>query len=171
MHKHLSIVLAILASHLTPQLGLAAVPVHRKTETTEILLTFTKTPIETPKRAARYWGVSNRRILTYPALLTIEYAIGARKYAVPRRLVVGMGSINVDLFAKGSAGLVVRDDDRWTVITLRGGDGSNAFIAEWRIERSTGCVIRFVRDLEAPGRLHTEFGPELLGAQAIEVKE
>jgi hypothetical protein len=171
MHKFFFVVIAVLFVQLVTRSGLASTLVRRETEASHIELLFAESSNGKGMHALRYWGVSDRKTLVFPALLRIEYRIGTRRYEVPQSLVSGIGGVNTaSLTATSAQSLIVRDDDRWIVITLYGGDGSNAFIAEWRIERSTGCVIRFVRDLEAPGRLGTRFGPEVLFGEAVEVK-
>ena len=164
-----TLLIAFVIWQVPANLVLAETPIVRHTETTEVRLTFVDSVPEERAHAARYWGAGNRRRLSYPALSEIQYILGTRRYRVPKKLVEGIGSINVEAMATAESRLlVIRDDDRWTVITLRGADGSNAFIAEWRIERATGCVIRYVRDLEAPGRVGTPYGPEILIGQVIE---
>jgi hypothetical protein len=164
-----SVLIVLVMLQVTANLALADDMVVRKTETTEVRLRFTDRATNDRRSVSRYWGAGNRRSLSYPALSEIEYSFGSRRYGIPNTLVLGIGSINIEsIRTPQTSSLVVRDDDRWTVITLLGADGSNAFIAEWRIERRTGCVIRYVRDLEAPGRVGTAYGPEILSGQAVD---
>jgi hypothetical protein len=171
MRIRAAVLSTLLFCQMTARSEPATTLVTRSTDTTEIRLTFTNSKVRELEHTTRYWCAGNRRRLAYPALQQIEYALEERKYVLPGRLVAGIGSINLKaLSAAGTSPLVIRDDDRWTVITLRGSDGSTAFIAEWRIERSTGNIIRYVRDLEMPGRFGTTYGPEVLTGQAVQLQ-